>query len=278
MKRILITGANSYIGTSLEKYLDTQEYYIDTLDMIDGSWRNKLFTGFDSIFHVAGIAHIKETKENRDLYYKINRDLAFDVAQKAKEEGVGQFIYLSSMSVYGMDTGIITKNTIPKPTSNYGKSKIQAEEKLSTLSNPKFNLCFLRPPMVYGKDCRGNFQSVIRLIKKYPVFPKINNRRSMIHIDNLCSFVKLCIDEKLNGIYFPQNREYMSTSLMAKWLAEEMEKKIYMSSIMGCGIMLMMPFIKMVKKAFGNLIYKDTEDFGYKYCVIENQDSVRKSI
>ena len=128
MKKILITGANSYIGTSFEKYLKENypdEYIVDTVDMIDGSWREKSFAGYDSVFHVAGIAHQKETKKNAHLYYEVNRDLAVETAKKAKSEGVKQFIFLSSMSVYGMDTGVITKETKPNPKSNYGKSKFQ---------------------------------------------------------------------------------------------------------------------------------------------------------
>ena len=105
MKRILITGANSYIGTSFEKYVKQwpKEYTVDTIDMIKGTWKEKSFSGYDVVFHVAGIAHIKETKKNAPLYYKVNRDLTYEVAKKAKKEGIKQFVFLSSMSVYGIE-------------------------------------------------------------------------------------------------------------------------------------------------------------------------------
>lgn len=159
MKKILITGANSYIGTSFEKYMAQwpEKYQVDTVDMIDGTWREKDFSGYDTVFHVAGIAHQKETQENAELYYKINRDLAFDTAVKAKTDGVKQFIFLSSMSVYGLETGVITKETVPTPKSNYGKSKLQAEELLNGLADETFKVAILRPPMVYGKGCKGNY-------------------------------------------------------------------------------------------------------------------------
>ena len=102
MKKILITGANSYIGTSFERYLKENcpdEYIVDTVDMVDGSWRTQSFEGYDSVFHVAGIAHQKETKENAHLYYEVNRDLAIETAQKAKADGAKQFVFLSSMSI-----------------------------------------------------------------------------------------------------------------------------------------------------------------------------------
>ncbi|MBQ8448191.1 MAG: NAD-dependent epimerase/dehydratase family protein, partial [Clostridia bacterium] len=161
MKRILITGANSYIGTSFENYMKqwVDEYSVDTVDMIDGTWREKDFGEYDVVFHVAGIAHKKETKENAELYYKVNRDLAIETAKKAKKDGVKQFIFLSSMSVYGMDTGVITKDTVPTPKSNYGKSKLQAEEGMKELADDDFKICTIRPPMVYGEGCKGNYQT-----------------------------------------------------------------------------------------------------------------------
>ena len=166
MKRILITGANSYIGASFETYIKQwdEEYSVDTVDMIDDAWREKDFGAYDVVFHVAGIAHKKETKDNAQLYYKVNRDLAFETAAKAKTDGVKQFIFLSSMSVYGMVTGVVAKDTVPCPKSNYGKSKLQAEEYINRLGSEKFKVCTLRPPMVYGKDCKGNFQTIVKVI------------------------------------------------------------------------------------------------------------------
>lgn len=280
MKKILITGANSYIGVSFENYMKqwADEYSVDTVDMIDGTWREKDFSEYDVVFHVAGIAHKKETKENAGIYYKVNRDLAIETAKKAKEDGVKQFIFLSSMSVYGMDTGVITKETVPMPKSNYGKSKLQAEEGINALASDDFKVCTLRPPMVYGKDCKGNFQTVVKIVKKSPVFPRIKNKRSMIYIDNLASFVKLCVDRELCGLYFPQNKEYVTTLDMAKGIAAKLEKKRYFSYLLGFGVFVLRPFVSVAKKGFGTLIYKDMEDFEFEYCVVSNSFSLNESI
>ena len=163
MKKILITGANSYIGTSFEQYLQQwpEKYQVTTVDMIDGSWRQKSFAGYDTVYHVAGVAHVKETEENRHLYYEINRDLAVETAKKSKDEGVGQFIFMSSMSVYGLDIGIIHKDTEPSPKTSYGKSKYEAEVQLKKLEDEQFHIAILRPPMIYGRGCKGNFQSIV---------------------------------------------------------------------------------------------------------------------
>ena len=258
MKKILITGANSYIGTSFEKYIKenfADQYQIDTVDMVDGSWRQKSFKGYDSIFHVAGIAHQKETKENAHLYYEINRDLAIETAKKAKAEGVKQFIFLSSMSVYGMDTGVITKETKPNPKTNYGKSKLQAEEHILSLGDESFKVCVLRPPMVYGDGCKGNYQVILKLVQKFPAFPRVSNKRSLIHIDNLVRFVGNLIIMDLDGLFFPQDSSYVRTVDLAKKAAQQMNKKVYFSVALGIFVILLRPFSRRIKKAFGNLTY-----------------------
>ena len=281
MKRVLITGANSYIGTSFEKFIKENypnDYVVDTIDMIDGSWREKSFSGYDSVFHVAGIAHQKETKKNVHLYYEVNRDLAIETARKAKQDGVKQFIFLSSMSIYGMETGVITKETRPNPKSHYGKSKWQAEQEIVSLASDNYKVCILRPPMVYGKGCKGNYQTVVKIVKKSPIFPNIKNERSMIYINNLSSFVKMSISNGLGGIYFPQNRDYVSTLTMAHIIAIALNKRIILDPITGCGMRLLRLCMPIAQKAFGSLRYHNTEDFDFSYITEETLESLRKSV
>ena len=262
MKKILITGAGSYIGTSFENYMGqwSDKYSVDTVDMIDGSWRKKDFSGYDVVFHVAGIAHIKETKENSELYYKVNRDMAVETAKKAKAEGIKQFVFLSSMSVYGMETGVITKDTKPNPTTNYGKSKLMAEKDIMDVEDSSINIAILRPPMIYGEGCKGNYNSLIKFANKLPVFPNIKNKRSMLEINHLCKFVKEVIDGDNEGLFFPQDEEYVCTSLMVKEIAEKNGKKIYLTKILNPFVKfaMVMPgsIGKMASKAFGDLVYE----------------------
>ena len=280
VKRILIVGKNSYIGLSLKHYLKDKvnDYYLEELDTFGFDSASHNFKGFDTVVCVTGIAHIKETKANAQLYYSVNRDLCVQIAKKCKLEGVGHFVFLSSMSVYGKDCGIITPNTKPVPKNNYGKSKLQAEELLTSLCDKNFKITIIRPPMVYGKNCKGNFQTVIKLVDKLPIFPKVNNMRSMIHIDNLCNFIKICIDESKEGIFCPQNEEYVNTSTMAGIIATKKTKKLLLSRILGLAVVIMRPFSSLLKKAFGNLIYKDMETDNFSYCIIDQITSFNSSV
>lgn len=280
MKRILITGAGSYIGTSFENYLKNfgDEYSVDTVDMIDGSWREKSFSGYDAVFHVAAIVHKKETKESVSKYYAVNCDLASEVAEKAKSEGVRQFVFLSSMSVYGIVTGRITADTEPKPKSNYGKSKLEAELKISELNDDSFKVCVLRPPMIYGKGCRGNYQTLRKLAIKLKVFPYVKNERSMLFIDNLCEFVRLMIDNVESGSFFPQNAEYVNTSAMVKEIAEANGKKIRLMHGTAWAVKLFSLISTKAKKAFGTLTYdKDMSVYKQSYNTVSSSDSVLRT-
>ena len=259
MKKILITGAGSYIGTSFEKYMEQfgNDYSVDTVDMIGDSWKSVSFSGYDCVFHVAGIAHQKETLENALLYYEVNRNLAIATAKKAKRDGVKQFILLSSMSVYGVESGVITKKTVPHPKSHYGKSKLQADEKIVKLDCDSFKVATLRPPMVYGKDCKGNYQRLRTFALKSPIFPDYPNKRSMVYIGNLCAFVKKTIDEEKSGLFFPQNAEYVNTSEMVRVIARLKNKNLFMPKIFNPFINLIC--IPIIKKVFGSLMYEKTD-------------------
>lgn len=280
MKKILITGANSYIGVSFESYMRRfpGDYQVDTLDVIGEGWRQADLSGYDAIFHVAGIAHQKETAENASLYYKVNRDLAVEIAQKAKADGVGHFVFMSSMSVYGMDSGVITPATRPEPVSHYGKSKLEAEAALEEMRDESFAVAVLRPPMVYGKNCRGNFQLMRKLVEKSPIFPAVKNQRSMISVRNLCAFVRLVMDRREDGLFFPQDKEYVNTTDMARVMAEKLCRKVWFSRLAGFGVKLLAPVFGPARKAFSTLIYQDCEQFDFSYCEEGLRESVRGSI
>ncbi|OUQ05200.1 NAD-dependent epimerase [Erysipelatoclostridium sp. An15] len=278
MKKILITGANSYIGTSFEKYIEENypdDYQINTLDMLDPNWKEYDFSGYDSIFHVAGIAHADighVSEERKMLYYTVNCDLAYETAIKAKESKVKQFIYMSSIIVYGESAPygkkkVITKDTKLEPANFYGDSKLQAEIKLKTLGDDNFKVCILRPPMIYGPGSKGNYQMLSKLAKKLPIFPDIKNERSILFIGNLCYFIKECIDKENSGIYFPQNEEYVSTSKMVQEIAKVNGKNIHLTKLLNPFVFILSKFPgkigRMCNKAFGNMSYERNFNVNY---------------
>ena len=268
-RKILITGANSYIGTSFEKYMQqwSNDYVVDTIDMIDGSWRKKDFSQYDVVYHVAGLAHAdvgNVSEEIKRKYYAINTDLTIETAAKAKNEGVKQFIFMSSIIVYGESAPVgkskmITPDTKPTPANFYGDSKLQADIGLEKLRDESFKVCIVRPPMIYGPNSKGNYPLLAKLAKKLPVFPDIKNGRSMLFVGNLVCFIKQCIDECKDGIFYPQNDEYVTTSDLVREIARVHTKKIWITPLLN-------PFVHIAcripgkigglcNKAFGSITY-----------------------
>lgn len=257
MKKILITGAGSYIGTCLERHLAQwpEAYRVETLDMQDKNWRDASFSGFDAVVHVAGIAHIRETEENAHLYYSVNRDMAVETAKKAKSEGVPHFIFLSSMSVYGIDQGPVEPLTQPNPKSHYGKSKLQAEEGITALQGDGFAVAVLRPPMVYGEGCKGNYRLLEKIAALAPCFPDYENVRSMVSIENLTEHIRGLIDSRAQGLFCPQDPEYVCTCKMIRQIGAEKGKHVALLKILNPLVPVAMGLVPAAKKAFSDLYY-----------------------
>lgn len=285
MKKILITGAGSYIGMAFEKYLSQwpEIYQVDTVDMIDGSWRNRSFTGYDVVYHVAGLAHSdagKITEERKSLYYKINTELTIETAKKAKAEGVKQFIFMSSAIVYGDSAPIgkikhITKETPVSPSNCYGDSKVQAEKGILPLGDESFKVVILRPPMIYGKGSKGNYPILSKLAQKIPVFPYVENQRSMLYVGNLVEFVRLMIENEERGVFWPQNREYVNTSELVRLIARAHGRKMLLIRRMVWALKFMAHLTGLVNKAFGSLSYDMTiSDYRCEYRQFTLEESV----
>lgn len=292
MKRVLITGANSYIGTSFEKYVEehySNQLSVDTVDMIDGSWRQKDFSQYDVVFHVAGIAHAdvgKVSDEVKAKYYAINTDLAIETAKKAKGEEIKQFVFMSSMIVYGDSapngkSKRITKGTEPKPSNYYGDSKWQADKGVRELADERFVVTVLRPPMIYGKGSKGNYPILSKMAKKLPIFPDVKNERSMLYIENLCEFLCQIMIRCEGGIYWPQNAEFSSTSDIVKLIAKASNHHIFVSRMWNW----MLNIVKNVpgkpselaKKAFGNMSYdQDISNYDFSYQLFDLKNSIKK--
>jgi UDP-glucose 4-epimerase len=258
MKSVLITGANSYIGTNVERWLlkEPDKYHVETLDMKDPNWVNFDFSKFDVVFHVAGIAHSTPKKSEKDLYYRVNTQLTIDTANIAKKAGVKQFIFMSSMIVYSSKERVITKDTKPNPDNFYGDSKLQAEIGLNKLSDKTFKIVVLRPPMIYGPNSKGNFPRLMSFARKSFIFPNFKNKRSMLYIDNLSNSIKYLIDNEVEGLFFPQNSEYMCTSEIVRETAKYLKKKIWFTKLFNPFIHLLRNRLTIINKVFSDSYYE----------------------
>jgi UDP-glucose 4-epimerase len=279
MKRVLITGANSYVGTNVEKWLmkEPDQYYVETLDMKDPNWKKFDFSKFDVVFHVAGIAHSTPKKSQETLYYKVNTDLVIETATIAKQAGVKQFIFMSSMIVYNKIEKRITKDTLPDPDNFYGNSKLQAEIGLQKLDSNDFKIVILRPPMIYGPNSKGNFPKLMSFARKSFIFPNFKNKRSMLYIDNLSNSIKYLVDEEARGTYFPQNNDYMCTSQIVRDTAKLIGKKIWFTRIFNPVIYLFRGFVSVVNKMFSDSYYDlEMSKELIRFNVVTNSDSIEK--
>lgn len=215
MKNILIIGKGSYIGEAFRNWLNpySRKYCVNIVSSLNHYWKNAKFDGVDVVVNFAGMAHINNiTEEMREMFYSVNRDLAIEISTYAKRKGVKHYIQFSSMNVYGDYCQCVTDLSVEAPTSFYGDSKLQGDIGIRRLEDDSFRVAFIRPPFVYGKGCKGNYNKFSAIANKVPVFPNFYNRKSMIYIDNLCEFVRLVIDNNAGGIFAPQNKELVSTA------------------------------------------------------------------
>lgn len=282
MKRVLITGANSFVGTNIEKWLlkTPEEFAVDTVDTMNEAWKCADYTKYDVVFHVAGIAHVDPKPEMAPLYYKVNRDLAIEVAKWAKQHGVKQFIYMSSRIVYhaskNMKANVTTPQTLPNPNDFYGDSKLQAERGLNELACDTFKVAIIRPPMIYGPGNKGNLPRLAWLAQKTPVFPAWHNKRSMLHVFNLAEFIKQVIERELGGVFFPQNAELADTVEMVRCFAKEAGHRVWITRLLNPLVWLGSFVLSAIPKMFSDSYYvMEMSEYPFDYRVIGQEESLK---
>ena len=288
MKRVLITGAGSYIGTKVENWLNASTdsatgeklFQVDAVDTINDNWKKADFSQYDVVYNVAGIAHVKAAKGDEPLYYAVNRDMVIEIAPAAKAAGVKQFIHMSSMIVYKEVKTLagkqIHRDTVPEPNGFYGDSKLQGESGIRALADDSFKVCIMRPPMIYGPGCKGNFPKLMWLAQKTPVFPAWHNRRSMLYIDNLCEFVKQLIMHEVEGTVYPQNAEYSDTVEIVRHFAKTNGKRIWITRLLNPVIWLFGNHVRALGKMFSDSTYDmEMSLYPFEYQIVSFEESLK---
>ena len=293
----MITGKNSYIGNAVEHSLKeynrgygAKAYEVDKISLREPGWEKLDFSGYDTVVHVAGRAHAdvsKVSEETRDLYYQVNGVLTGQAARKAKEEGVKQFIYLSSVIIYGESGGIgkcrkIVSDTKPAPANFYGDSKLQGERELQSLACDGFHVAVLRLPFIYGKGSKGNYPLLAKIAGMTPIFPNIKNERSMLYIENLTELIRQLIDSGQGGLFFPQNQEYVTTAQMVRQIGRMKGRRIYLwralNPLVWFASIVPGKIGRLTKKAFGSLAVdrRLSQPQGYDYQKYSFEESIRR--
>lgn len=244
---ILVTGANGFIGESLcmvlahsgqrvvattrKKLLnivpDIKNLQISTLSA-HTDWQHHL-TGCDAVVHLAARVHIMREKATNPLadFRLVNVDGTLNLARQAAAAGVRRFIYLSTIKVNGEQTlpeHPFTEDDVPAPRDPYAVSKYEAEVGLRQLAQQTgMEVVIIRPPLVYGPGVKANFLYMIRLLhKEVPLpFGSINNRRSLVALDNLVDFIIACLDHPAaaNQTFLVSDGEDLSTTELLRRLA-----------------------------------------------------------
>ena len=280
MKSVLVSGKTGVLSNTIANYLQLKEdILVSQVSLRDENWKAQSFCQYDTIVHVAGVT--PKDVISSEHYYKVNTELTVAFAEKAKQDGVKHFIYISSMSVYGITPkcqavcGAISRTTPCIPIGDYGKSKLLAEERLHCLGNENFQISLIRVPSIYGPGMTMYLEQYQNLNQKFKILPNVflENYKSAIYVENLCELVYMVSCEKGGGVYCPDDGKYSAVDYC---VALDSEKK--RSKLLGI-IVKMLSRNKRIQNYFGAVYYDEVcaRVFGGKYRIYNLKDAVQKT-
>ncbi|SFO21813.1 UDP-glucose 4-epimerase [Pseudobutyrivibrio sp. UC1225] len=284
--KVVIIGKDSYIGQHIgTRFLEASGNEVVEVDARNDLWRDFDFTRVDVVIHVAAIVHNK-TINDWETYHQVNTVLPVEIARVAKAAGVKQFIFLSTMGVYGVEKklvrNVIDAASVPSPTSLYGKSKYEAELALGELADESFTVTVVRPPNVYGKDCKGGYiTGFASIVRKLPAIPSAFNnvKQSVIYIDNLVELIYRLAEGHKAGVYMPQDDKAVSAVELMSAIAAGLGVKRKQSKLLGLGACLL-SWTSLAIKAYGGIEYaSELSDIeGVDYRVVSFEEGIRRTV
>jgi UDP-glucose 4-epimerase len=233
MKSVTITGSSGFVGTNFIK--NAHDINIKEVDLLNQKVNEVNFISIDSVLHLAALVH-QMKGAHEEQYFKINRDLAYEVAKKAKAQGVKHFVFMSSAKVFGESTTGkpgYDENSECNPLDPYGKSKYEAEMLLIGLQDENFKVAVVRSPLVYGVGVKANMYNLVKLVDKFPLLPLggIRNHRSMVYVGNLVALLQHIIKTQASGVFIAGDRAPLSTTELTHIIATSFPKKIFLITI-----------------------------------------------
>lgn len=284
--RILVIGKNGFISKCFQNYM---KYYsnieVTAISARNDLWKEYDFGDYDTVYNTTGLAHDDARRGSREQFMELNAFLPVKLARKAKEEGIKTFINMSSLIIYGEMSELgskerITSNTIPTPAGIYGESKLAGEIALNKLADDDFKVAIIRSPLVYNENAVDNFLKLKKYALRYPVFPNLQNARSMIYSDNLCELVKLIAEKNEGGYFYPQQEEYICTSKLVRDIAINAGKSMYLTSVFNPILYLLSKKVLLIRKVFGSLAVdlKESNHFEGKYRVVSYDESIKRLV
>lgn len=285
--KILIIGKDSYIGNHIDEWLEQYGHIVTQLDVLTETWKSFDYSRFDAVVHVAGIVHRPQCTD-WNLYKYVNCDMPVSIATMAKKQGVKIYVYFSTMGVYDANKslkGCVVDDSTPvlgEGNSMYGRSKLMAEEALTLLQDNNFDVAIVRPPSVYGKDCKGGYINGFKKIAQFlPLIPRAyeDAKQSFIYIDNLSECVRIIIENHLSGTFCPQDNEIPSANRLFQVICSGIGKKYRASRLLGLCLHLL-SFIPLVNKAYGGISYSKGRSAipGYDYVVVPFEEGMKRTV
>ncbi|MEP0003463.1 MULTISPECIES: SDR family oxidoreductase [Marinobacter] len=248
---VLVTGASGFVGRYLSKTLLIREdvsltgavRVVGPYDFPSSvpvgeineetDWSLAL-PNKQVVVHTAARVHIMndEVADPINAFRQINVAGTLNLARQSAEAGVRRFLFLSSIKVNGEETPLgtpFTASDSPMPKDDYGTSKMEAELGLLKISRETgMEIVIIRPPLVYGPGVKGNFATMVELVKRGVPLPfgSIRNKRSLVGLDNLVDLVITCIDHPAaaNQVFLAGDGVDLSTTDLFRGIAGALGK------------------------------------------------------
>ena len=253
---VLITGSTGFIGSYFINQYSSQ-FVVNTFSFLRDNFDTLKLDGIDCVVHCGALVHQMKREPSYDEFFDSNVNHTLQMAIKAKANNVKQFIFISTIKVFGEESKkIFDENSPTSPKDDYGLTKKIAEEKLFELEDKNFKVAILRLPLVFGPGVKANFRSLINIVNQFKILPlgSINNKRSIVFVGNVCHYIFQIIKLRERGIFIANEDESFSTSELINQISKALGKNIILFSIP-----LFNQILKIVKPKYYQRLFENLE-------------------